>query len=107
MNDQNKPEQTQEAATSGEPAPTSTVPVENLHDFVGFLTRWHTTKVAELRHMIEMPEGITMITGEGDEQKSTIMEGVMLAGFKAGIELALMQLGTLPFRAELEDVEVH
>ena len=100
----------QEPTTSGEPAPSAIIPVENIHEFVHFLNGWHSERVRQLRHMVTMPEGITMVTGgEGTDQPeaSVIMEGEMLAGFKAGIELALMQLGTLPFSVELEDAQTH
>lgn len=98
---------TQEPTTSGEQSPSAMIPVDNIHEFVHFLNGWHQERVKQLRHMIEMPEGITMIVGEGAEEKSVTMEGQLLAGFKAGVELALMQLGTLPFSVELEDAEVH
>ena len=104
MTDQTKKiESTSQAAQS----PSGNIEVDNIHEFVHYLNSWHSSKVQELRHMIDMPEGITMVTEENGVEKSVLMEGVMLAGFKAGVELALMQLGTLPFSAELEDGTTH
>lgn len=77
-----------------------TVPISSLDNFVKLLTGWHMNKVQTLRHMMEIPEGSEMTTGEdGAVLKLT---GEALAGFKAGIELSLMELGTLPFSVEFE-----
>ena len=48
-----------------------------------------------------MPDGSVM---ETNGIKATLT-GDLLAGFKAGIELALMELGTLPFAYETEPPE--
>jgi hypothetical protein len=87
-------EATQEAL-----APPGTIEIEDLNQFVQMLAGWHSQKVNTLEHMLEMPEGIEMaVTGEDP----IVLTGDMLAGFKAGLELALMELGTLPFLYEVE-----
>lgn len=79
---------------------TETVMVEDLNTFVSVLTGWHTNKVAALRHMQEIPAGTEIAF---DDEDNKILDGELLKGFKMGIELALMELGTLPFFAEAEE----
>ena len=74
---------------------TEIIDVESLDDFVHMLVSWHGHKHAILTHMLELPDGTSMQVGEDEP---VAMTGDMLAGFKAGIQLALMELGTLPFQ---------
>ena len=76
-----------------------TIDVGSLDDFVHMLVSWHSHKHAILTHMLDMPDGTSMQVGEGEP---VAMTGDMLAGFKAGIQLALMELGTLPFQYSTE-----
>ena len=76
-----------------------TIDVESLDVFVHMLVSWHSRKCAILKHMMDLPEGSSMQIGEGE---SVTMTGDMLVVFKAGIELALMELGTLPFQYSTE-----
>ena len=76
-----------------------TIYVESLDDFVHMLVSWHSRKCAILKHMMDLPEGSSMQVGEGEPVALT---GDMLAGFKAGIQLALIELGTLPFQCSTE-----
>ena len=76
-----------------------TIDVGSLDVFVHMLVSWHSRKCAILKHMMDLPEGSSMQIGEGE---SVSMTGDMLVVFKAGIELALMELGTLPFRYSTE-----
>ena len=78
-----------------------TLVIEDMNQFVQSLVAWHSEKVKVLEHMMEVPDGSIMETN-GIEATLT---GDMLAGFKAGIELALMELGTLPFAYETEPPE--
>lgn len=80
--------------------PGDTVEVDNLDHFVTILTDWHTNKVKILQHMVSLPEGTEM---ESDGGIKLVLSGDVLAGFQAGIGLALMELGTLPFAAEPEE----
>ena len=79
--------------------PGDTVEVDNLDHFVAILTGWHTSKVKMLQHMTTLPEGTEM---ESESGTKLVLSGDVLAGFQAGIGLALMELGTLPFAAEPE-----
>lgn len=77
-----------------------TVEVDDIHHFVAITTSWHAKKVAVLQHMLQVPAGTEMTTEGGTE---VVLEGAFLDGFKAGLGLALMELGILPFAAEVED----
>jgi len=81
-------------------APVDTLPtieVEDLNQFVQVLSSWHSQKVSTLRHMLAMPEGVEMVVSG---ETPVALTGDLLKGFKAGIELALMELGELPFLYE-------
>ena len=80
-----------------------TIEIDDLEQFVKIMAGWHGQKVKTLKHMLEVPDGTEMIVGEDDPTK-VILTGDMLAGFKAGIELSLIELGTLPFVYETADV---
>lgn len=75
-----------------------TIPCDDLNSFVRTLTGWHTQKCAVVRRLLEVPEGSVFEIGEDE----LTLDTTNLAAFKFGIEMALMQLGTLPFVAELE-----
>ena len=68
--------------------------VQDVHTFVALITHWHTSKVRVLEHMVSVPEGTVI---QIDDCAETSLEGAMLDGFKAGLSLALMELGQLPF----------
>lgn len=70
------------------------VHVQNLDHFMFLISHWHGQKVKVLEHMLSVPAGTAMQLGEGPD---VTMEGDMLEGFKAGLGLALMELGQLPF----------
>lgn len=78
-----------------------TIEVQDLDQFVTILTSWHSQKVAVLQHMQTLPEGSEMVV-DGATAPPVVMAGDILAGFKVGIELALIELGTLPFAYEQE-----
>ena len=79
---------------------TGTVVVSDLDDFVRTLTGWHTHKVKVLEHMMEIPSGTEVVF---NKNAPMVLEGELLKGFCMGIQLALMELGKLPFEAELEE----
>lgn len=83
-----------------------TIEIYDLGQFVKYLTAWHSHKVKILEHMLSIPEDSEMVV-DGGSASSVIMTGDMLAGFKAGVELALIELGTMPFGYELEDTPVE
>lgn len=80
-----------------------TVEVDNLDQFVQILCRWHAEKCAQVRHLTQVPEGSSFSIGDGADAKEIVLTGDAHAAFKLGVEMALMQLGTLPFAAEFED----
>lgn len=75
------------------------VPVQNMDQFAAILGAWHTERIGKINQLLEVPEGTAFEVGE----ESVVLEGDTLKGFKFGLELALMQVGELPFVAELED----
>lgn len=77
-----------------------TILIEDIDQFVNLLTVWHTEKVKVLEHMLEIPDG-TEMEANG---VSVVLTGDMLAGFKTGIILSLMELGILPFVSEPDAV---
>lgn len=91
-------------------APASTahingnVDITDLDSFVRALTGWHTSKVAVLEHMKSIPPGTEATFSEGvNEGQLVKLEGEFLEGFKLGLTLSLMELGTLPFVAEFDE----
>lgn len=79
---------------------TNTIVVEDINQFVKLLSAWHQSKVDVLNHMMEIPSG-TEVAFNSDEP--VVLEGDVLRGFCMGISLSLMELGELPFAAEMEE----
>lgn len=76
-----------------------TVFVEDVDQFAILVSDWHAKKVAVLEHMLTVPPGTEMeITSEGAPTTVTLAADI-LDGFKAGVGLALIELGSLPFQA--------
>lgn len=89
-------EQTQETADE-------LLAVTNLDHFITLLTDWHNRQVATVKHLQEVPNGITVVIGDGDDATKKTLEGEFLEGFQLGLGLALNYLGKLPFMAEYVD----
>lgn len=81
--------------------PVETIEIPDLDQFVTVLAGWHEGKVKVLEHMLQLPEGTEMTVGD-DATSTLVLQGDALAGFKAGIEISLMELGILPFVYERE-----
>ena len=77
--------------------------VTDLDHFITLLTDWHNRQVATVQHLREVPAGMQMIIGDGEDSKEMMLEGERLEGFQLGLDLALNFLGTLPFMAEYAD----
>jgi hypothetical protein len=77
-----------------------TVDVTDLDQFVRILVTWHNEKVKVLSHMLSIPPGSEATLDEGTSIK---LSGDSLKGFQLGVQLALIELGTLPFSFEPED----
>jgi hypothetical protein len=71
-----------------------TIPIENLDMFVRALTDWHGRQVEMLKHMQDIPEGTEVQFNAG---QTDVLSGDLRKGFAMGIELALIELGELPF----------
>lgn len=79
-----------------------TIPCDDLNSFVRMLTGWHSQQCAVIQQLLAVPEGSVFEIGEGDEAQTIELNSENMAAFKFGIEMVMMQLGTLPFVAELE-----
>ena len=73
------------------------IPIQNIDHFIHLIVGWHNNRVALLKHMMALPAGTEM---QVDENKTVVMDGERLEGFKDGLGLALMELGDLPFVVE-------
>ena len=76
--------------------------VSDLDTFVRYLVSWHSEKVALVKHMLEVPDGAKFKIGEDEP---ILLSGETLTTFKLGVQMALMELATLPFVADVEDDE--
>ena len=81
---------------------TEPIEVDDLDTFVRLLAGWHSNKIQRLEHMLNVPDGITIQIEEDVEEPLT---GDLRRGFRAGILVALGELGKLPFEAEIETNE--
>ena len=79
-----------------------TLHVENIDHFIQILCAWHETKVKQLSQMLEVPEGIEV---KINDDPPFILEGDRHKGFLMGLSMALMELGQLPFVAEVDETE--
>lgn len=79
-----------------------TIQVTDLNQFVTLLIRWHDTKVRLLKHMEQIPED-AVVEIDGVDHAFT---PEMRQGFNLGITIALSELGTLPFAAEVDEEPV-
>ena len=81
------------------------IPIQNIDHFIHLIVGWHNKRVALLQHMLTLPAGTEM---QVNETESVVMDGERLEGFKAGLGLALMELGDLPFVVEtVEPTATH
>lgn len=79
-----------------------TVQVNDIDHFIQLLFAWHKSKVQTLEHMLTIPEGVEVrFNDEGPQTLS----GDMHKGFIIGLSLGLMELGSLPFAAEVDEDE--
>lgn len=78
---------------------------EGLAEFADLMTEWHQRKVANLRNVQEGCKEGTLIKMD-DETGSIAMEERDALFFKLGIETALIELGTLPFKVERNDDDI-
>ena len=72
-----------------------TFEVTQVNQFAEILSNWHATRVTRVRQLLEVPDGTVMKVGE---DKEIVLTGDVLTGLKTGVEMALMELGELPFK---------
>lgn len=75
---------------------------EELGEFVELLTEWHRNKVGNLRDVQEGSKEGTLLK-LGDDDEGFALTGREAEFFKLGIEVALIELGTLPFKVTVND----
>lgn len=80
----------------------SNLTVDDMDTFFKLLSNWHSSKVSVLKHMLTIPEG-TEVSSIEEEGTYMVLTTEILKGFRLGIELSLMELGTLPFYPEVEE----
>jgi len=82
-------------------AHAESVEVNDLDAFVKILFGWHQGRVKVLQHLLTVPA--TGIEMQLDGQDDTPLVGDYHKGFIFGLNVALGELGKLPFVAELEE----
>ncbi len=88
-------------------AQAESVEVNDLNDFVKILFGWHQERVKVLQHLLTTPDTGVEIELEG---QATALVGEYRKGFIFGLNVALGELGKLPFVAEMEapsDTQAH
>ena len=75
--------------------------VSDLDTFVKLLFSWHESKVKMLEHLLTIPDADIEVILQ--DQTKALMSGEYHKGFLLGLNVALGELGKLPFGAELED----
>lgn len=86
-----------------------TINIETVDQFASLLMSWHSQRVAIVQHMRDIPPGTEVTVGDvgdvGDvgAEKDIVLDGDVLLGFHAGVNVALSELGTLPFVGSVED----
>ena len=73
---------------------SSNLMIEDLDTFVNTLTAWHNRQVEVLKQLKNIPDGTEVSFEEG---KVDVITGDLRKGFAMGIEVALIELGQLPF----------
>lgn len=75
-----------------------TVGITDLDQFVFLLANWHKNRVAQMKHLMEIPED-TLVVDE-DSPDPIPLTGDIRKGFLMGIITGLSILGELPFVIE-------
>lgn len=83
-----------------DPAANEIVEITDLNQFCAALMKWHSHKVAMLKHLADIPDGASVsIDGAAD----IVLTGDVKSAFTLGISMSLMELGTLPFFSEVSE----
>ena len=96
----NDNDQSQDGQTDPTNVPDEIEAITNVDQFAERLSHWHQHRCQVVRHMREIPEN-AVVQFKGVEHPMT---GDFRTGYQLGIDMALAQLGQLPFVAEMEDL---
>ena len=96
------PEVGMEASALVQPEATT---ITTIDQFAELVSQWYDNRQKAVKYLLTVPDGVEFERASGPDQppEKMLMTGDLMKGFKFGVELALMQLGDLPFVAELED----
>lgn len=94
---------TMTTSTATKPAtPGDTLEVTDLDTCIRLLTHWHSEKIAMLEHLMEIPPGTEV---ECNGLGTRTLSGETHDGFLIGLSVALIELGNLPFVAQVDEEE--
>ena len=79
-----------------------TFPITDVNHFAQLVVAWHKRHVMRVAHYLNIPDGIEV---KIDEDQPIVLTGDAYKAFLIAINLALNELGTLPFVAEMEPEE--
>jgi hypothetical protein len=74
-------------------SPTSFA-IESIDQMYSLFHQWHAEKCGVLNHMLNIPEGTVIEDSAGIKHE---LSNEYLAGFKSGVEVALIELTEMPF----------
>ncbi len=82
-----------EPEVTSPPTPEPLIQITNLDQFVGIMTLWHRQAAQATQHLLGVPVGGAFeVDGETIE-----LTGMAHKAFLLGVNMALMNLGELPF----------
>ena len=58
---------------------------------------WYDNQIAILNHLRDVPVGTQVQSGDEDASEIYVLEGDVLIGYHLGLNLALSNIGSLPF----------
>lgn len=81
--------------------------VETVDDFASLIAAWHHNRISQLQMAISAPDDVEIQFSLAEGEPEVTMNADNLAGFRAGLALALNLFGKLPFDAiPVEPTEV-
>jgi hypothetical protein len=81
--------------------PADSIGVTDLDTFVKHLSNWHQGRIKMLQHLITIPDTGIHVRLEGQDDLPLV--GDYHKGFLFGLNVALGELGVLPFVAEMDE----
>lgn len=77
--------------------------IESVDDFASLIATWHHNRVSQLHMALNAPDDVEIQFSLAEGEPEVTMNADNLAGFKAGLALALNLFGKLPFDAIPEE----